>query len=49
VVSSEYIDGNRLRFTVEIEATAALGARDVTVRNPDRNFSTLENGFTVIP
>jgi len=45
--NAAYIAGNSLRFDVEIGASASLGSRDVTIRNPNGMFDTLESGFTI--
>jgi prepilin-type N-terminal cleavage/methylation domain-containing protein len=37
----------QLTVTVSVAANAALGARNVTVSNPDGGTATLNNGFTV--
>jgi len=44
VLSTEYIDGNKLRVTIIPHST---GTTDVTLVNPDLCESTLENGLTV--
>lgn len=43
----QYVAGNSLSFDVEIDASATLGARDVTVVNPNLLYATLTGGFTV--
>lgn len=47
ITYSDYIAGNRLRISVDIDVTATTGARDVTLTNPSGLSHTLTDGFTV--
>lgn len=39
---------SQLAIDIRIDVGAAVGARDVTVKNPDRSFGTRVAGFTVV-
>src|SRR6185437_15192671 len=47
VNSCTFNSATQLTANITISATATLGARDVTVTNPDTQSSTLSNGFSV--
>jgi hypothetical protein len=47
VTSCVYNSGTSLTADLQIDSAATLGARDVTVTNPDGQSGTLPGGFTV--
>src|SRR2546426_4236298 len=49
VGSTTVVSSTQLSVALAIEATAAMGARDVTVSNPDGQSVVLTGGFTVTP
>src|SRR5213080_4723242 len=48
-VGSTVVSSTQLSVALAIEATAAMGPRDVTVSNPDGQSVVLTGGFTVTP
>jgi hypothetical protein len=42
-----FVNGSELKVGIRIHNLAELGARDVTVTNPDGQSGTLTGGFTV--
>src|SRR5437879_11014648 len=49
VGSTTVVSPTQLSVALAIEATAAMGPRDVTVSNPDGQSVVLTGGFTVTP
>jgi subtilisin family serine protease len=49
VTSTTVVSATQLSVAIAIGTTAALGARDVTVSNPDGQIVVKPSGFTIVP